>query len=545
MGSTFTEHHHMNHFIRPEQRPAWQALQTLADVPMPHLRELLQDSARNNALQFEAAGIQADASRQRVTPAVMQALLQLADDSHVLPQAQAMFKGEAINTTEHRPVLHMALRGDHVVSPPWGAAIMADVQRELTRFTDFAESLRAGHVQGFKGETITDVVNLGIGGSDLGPRMATEALGQLSPELKTPPVRVHYVSNVDPWCLATTLAPLNPARTLFIVQSKTFTTQETLTLAASAKRWLQDAGCSTSQLPQQLVAVTAKPSLAQADGFLPAHCFVFWDWVGGRYSVWSAIGLPLAIAIGKTAFLHMLEGGRAMDHHFTNTPPTRNLPLLMALWGIWNRNFLGATTHNIAPYASPLGKFASFLQQMDMESNGKSTHIDGSPVQIATSPVLWGGLGIDGQHAYFQLIHQGQHLVPMDFIGLRTERSPLPFAAEHHRVVLLNMQAQAQALAVGRTPEETTQALRDSGLDESDVKRLTPHRSYPGNVPSSTIWVDALTPRSMGALMALYEHKIFCQAAVWGIHAYDQWGVELGKKMAQDIEKSQTASNKS
>jgi glucose-6-phosphate isomerase len=266
--------------------------------------------------------------------------------------------------------------------------------------------------------------------------------------------------------------------------------------------------------------------------------------VGGRYSVWSAIGLPLAISIGAFAFQDMLLGARAMDEHFMTAPKESNLPLLMALLGVWNRNFLGATTHNIAPYASPLGKFASFLQQMDMESNGKSTHIDGSPVQIATSPVLWGGLGIDGQHAYFQLIHQGQHLVPMDFIGLRTERSPLPFAAEHHRVVLLNMQAQAQALAVGRTPEETAQALRDSGLDESDVKRLTPHRSYPGNVPSSTIWVDALTPRSMGALMALYEHKIFCQAAVWGIHAYDQWGVELGKKMAQDIEHSQAGKNK-
>ena len=221
--------------------------------------------------------------------------------------------------------------------------------------------------------------------------------------------------------------------------------------------------------------------------------------------------------------------------------PVLLMPLLMALLGIWNRNFLGATTHNIAPYASPLGKFASFLQQMDMESNGKGTHVDGSPVEIATAPVLWGGLGIDGQHAYFQLIHQGKHLVPMDFIGLRTERSPLPFAAEHHRVVLLNMQAQAQALAIGRTPEETMRELRDSGMDEAEVQRLAPHRSYPGNVPSTTIWVDALTPRSMGALMALYEHKVFCQAAIWGIHAYDQWGVELGKKMAKDIEAAEAA----
>jgi glucose-6-phosphate isomerase len=339
---------------------------------------------------------------------------------------------------------------------------------------------------------------------------------------------VHYVSNVDAWSLYTTLATLNPARTAFVVQSKTFTTQETMTLATSAKRWLLDAGCPEGQLHQHLIAVTANPQISQAQGFSPEHTFGFWDWVGGRYSVWSAIGLPLAISIGAFAFQDMLLGARAMDEHFMSAPKDQNLPLLMALLGVWNRNFLGATTHNIAPYASPLGKFASFLQQMDMESNGKRTHIDGSPVEVATAPVLWGGLGIDGQHAYFQLIHQGQHLVPMDFIGLRTERSPLPFAAEHHRVVLLNMQAQAQALAIGRSPEET-------------VQRLAPHRSYPGNVPSTTIWVDALTPRSMGALMALYEHKVFCQAAIWGIHAYDQWGVELGKKMAKDMEAAEAA----
>lgn len=532
----------MTPFTRPEQRPAWQALQALADAPMPHLRELLQDSTRNGALQFEAAGIQADASRQRVTPAVMQALLQLADESHVLSQAQAMFHGEAINATEQRPVLHVALRGSspntapEPTSAPWGAAISAEVQRELHRFTDFADSLRAGRVLGFTGEAITDVVNLGIGGSDLGPRMATEALGQLSPEVKSPPVRVHHVSNVDPWCLATTLAPLNPARTLFIVQSKTFTTQETLTLAASAKRWLQDAGCSTSQLPRQLVAVTAKPALAQADGFLPEHCFVFWDWVGGRYSVWSAIGLPLAIAIGKTAFLHMLEGGQAMDRHFTQAPAARNLPLLMALWGIWNRNFLGAATHHVAPYAAPLGRLVPFLQQMDMESNGKRVHVDGSIASVGTSPVLWGGLGIDGQHAYFQLLHQGQHLVPIDFIGVRQGHAGLPLAAEHQRVVLLNLQAQAQALALGRSEADTAHMLQSSGMPAAQARALAPHRSFTGNVPSTVLWLEQLTPHSLGALIALYEHKVFCQAAVWGVHAYDQWGVELGKTLAKAME---------
>jgi glucose-6-phosphate isomerase len=526
----------MIHFNRPEQRPAWQALQALADAPATHLRELLQDSSRNASLQFEAAGIQADASRQRVTPAVMQALLQLASESHVLEQAQAMFKGDAINTTEHRPVLHMALRAGQSASPPWGAAIAADVQRELTRFTDFAERLRHCELKGFKGQAITDVVNLGIGGSDLGPRMATEALSQLSADLKAPAVRLHHVSNVDPWSLATTLAPLDASRTLFIVQSKTFTTQETLTLAASAKRWLQDAGCSTSQLPQQLVAVTAKPSLAQADGFLPEHCFVFWDWVGGRYSVWSAIGLPLAIAIGRDAFLQMLAGGQAMDQHVMHTPPERNLPLLMALWGVWNRNFLGASTHHVAPYAAPLGRLVPFLQQMDMESNGKRVHVDGSIASVGTAPVLWGGLGIDGQHAYFQLLHQGQHLVPMDFIGVRQGHAGLPLAAEHQRVVLLNLQAQTQALALGRSVADTAQMLRDGGMSASDAQALAPHRSFAGNVPSTVLWLEQLTPHSLGALIALYEHKVFYQAAIWGVHAYDQWGVELGKTMAKAME---------
>jgi glucose-6-phosphate isomerase len=534
----------MKPFIPPQHRQAWKALQTLSQSAQPHLRELLKDPKRVEQWQVSGAGISIDYSRQRVTAEVLQQLLALADESQVMAQAEAMFRGDAINTTEQRAVLHVALRGSHVPNPPWGASISKAVGHELLRVCMFAEKVREGQLKGHAGESITDVVNLGIGGSDLGPRMTTEALSHLTRESYKNKVRVHYVSNVDAWSLYTTLATLDPARTAFVVQSKTFTTQETMTLAALAKRWLLDAGCPEGQLHQHLIAVTANPEISEAQGFTPAHTFGFWDWVGGRYSVWSAIGLPLAISIGAFAFQDMLLGARAMDEHFMSAPKDQNLPLLMALFGVWNRNFLGATTHNIAPYASPLGKFASFLQQMDMESNGKRTHIDGSPVEVATAPVLWGGLGIDGQHAYFQLIHQGQHLVPMDFIGLRTERSPLPFAAEHHRVVLLNMQAQAQALAMGRSPEETVQALRDSGLEEAEVQRLTPHRSYPGNVPSSTIWVDALTPRSMGALMALYEHKVFCQAAIWGVHAYDQWGVELGKKMAKDMEAAEAARHK-
>lgn len=529
----------MTTFIAPQDRAAWKTLTQLAQQPELHLRKLLQDKSRVERYQADGAGLRIDFSRQRVDDTVLAALLELAEQSQVQEQARALFSGEPVNATERRAALHVALRGSHVPQPPWGSAISKQVADELRRVCAFAEKVREGKLMGWQGQAITDVVNLGIGGSDLGPRMTTEALSHLTRESFADKVRVHYVSNVDAWSLYTVLATLDPSRTAFVIQSKTFTTQETLTLANSAQRWLLDAGCPRDQMAAHLIAVTAHPELAAREGYAADHTFRLWDWVGGRYSVWSAIGLPLAMAIGAFAFQDMLLGARAMDEHFLTAPPEQNLPLLMALFGIWNGNFLGAHSLNIAPYASPLGKLAPFLQQLEMESNGKSTHVDGSPVQVQTAPVLWGGLGIDGQHAYFQLIHQGKHLVPIDFIGLRTERSPLPLAAEHHRVVLLNMHAQADALALGRTLTETQDALRAQGLPEAEVQRLAPHRSYAGNVPSTTLWIDALTPRSMGALIALYEHKVFCQSAIWGIHPYDQWGVELGKTLAKEMEQGE------
>jgi len=526
----------MQPFIPPQHRQAWQALALLASDSHLQLRTLLSDARRNEAMHIQAAGIALDFSHQRISSAVMTQLLALAHASQVKEQALAMFQGQAINRTENRAVLHVALRGSHVAHPPWGEAISTQVAAELMRVCLFAEKVRSGGLQGFTQATITDVVNLGIGGSDLGPRMTTGALVNQSQPRGGHPVKVHYVSNVDAWSLHATLQNLDPARTAFIVQSKTFTTQETMTLLASAKRWLLDGGCPQSQLTQHLIAVTASPAIATAHGFVAEHMFTFWDWVGGRYSIWSAIGLPLAIAIGATGFQELLAGARAMDEHFLEAKPERNLPLVMALIDVWNINFLGASTHLIAPYAAALNKFASFLQQMEMESNGKHTHVDGSKVSIATAPLVWGSLGIDGQHAYFQLIHQGTHLVPIDFIGVREEHTPMPLAAEHHRVVMLNMQAQARALAEGRSEADTLQLLMHSGMAEDEALRLAPHRSYPGNIPSSTVWMDALTPRSLGALIALYEHKVFCQAAIWGIHAYDQWGVELGKTIAKEIE---------
>ena len=522
-------------FIPPQERSAWKALSALAHQA-PHLRELLAQPERPTRYRAQGAGLTLDFSHQRVTDEVLNKLFELAEASDVQGQWKKMIAGEPVNATENRPVLHVALRGSHLSDAPWGQAISDQVRHELDRVCAFAERLRHGQVTGHSGLPITHVVNLGIGGSDLGPRMTTRALEHLTRESFDRKVSVHYVSNVDAWDLYTTLARLDPAQTAFIVQSKTFTTQETMTLAASAKRWLLDGGCPEHALHAHLVAVTATPDLPLQQGFSSEHTFQFWDWVGGRYSVWSAIGLPLTIAIGAEAFRDFLAGARAMDEHFDRAPTSQNLPLLMALLGIWNRNFLGAPSLNIAPYAAPLEQFASFLQQLEMESNGKGTHVDGSPVQIDTSALVWGGLGINGQHAYFQMIHQGKHLVPIDFIGVRQEHSPLPLAHEHHRVVMLNLQAQARAFALGRTPQETAERLRQEGLDEHEVARLTPHRSYPGNIPSSTLWMDALTPQSLGSLIALYEHKVFCQAAIWGIHAFDQWGVELGKSMTRALE---------
>ncbi|MGE0098686.1 MAG: glucose-6-phosphate isomerase [Hydrogenophaga sp.] len=516
----------------PTSLPAWTRLQTLAAQPIPHLRELLAETGRTTRFTHSVAGITLDASRQRLTPAIEQALLELAQQSSLAEQRDAMFRGDAINATEDRPVLHVALRGDPLHTGPWGQPVQAEVQRELSRVCDFAESLSAGAVRGHTGEAITDVVNIGIGGSDLGPRMATEALAHLA-HPAVPGPRVHFVSNPDAWALHSVLRGLHAARTLLVVSSKTFTTQETLTNAASAQRWLIDHGCPQADLHLHLAAITASPNKATQLGYPAERTFLFWDWVGGRYSVWSALGLPLALAIGAANFRDFLAGAREMDQHFAEAPLAQNMPVLMALNGVWNRNFLRLPTHLIVPYASRLARFTPFVQQMDMESNGKRTHIDGTPAKVDTGPIVWGGLGIDGQHAYFQLVHQGQHTVPVDFIGVNNEDTPLPLAATHHAVVNLNLRAQAEAMACGRNLQATQAALEKEGMDPARAAVLAPHRCFEGNIPSHVLWLDRLDPQRLGALIALYEHKVFTQAAIWRINAFDQWGVELGKTMAK------------
>ncbi|MCW5655325.1 glucose-6-phosphate isomerase [Hydrogenophaga sp.] len=525
----------------PTTLPAWHQLQALADAPVPHLRELLAEPGRATRLTHSAAGITLDASRQRVTPAIEQALAALAGQADLAAQREAMFRGDAINTTEDRPVLHVALRGDPLHTGPWGHAVQAEVQRELARVCDFADALAAGAVKGHSDQPITDVVNIGIGGSDLGPRMAADALAHLT-DPAVPGPRVHFVSNPDAWALHSVLRGLDPARTLLVVSSKTFTTQETLTNAASAQRWLTDGGCPADRLHRHLVAITASPAQSARLGYPAERTFLFWDWVGGRYSVWSALGLALAIAIGAANFRDFLAGARAMDEHFRQAPLPQNLPVLMALHGIWNRNFLRLPTHLIVPYASRLARFTPFVQQMDMESNGKHTHLDGTPATVDTGPIVWGGLGIDGQHAYFQLVHQGRHTVPVDFIGVQNEDTPLPLAATHHAVVNLNLRAQAEAMARGRSLEDTRAQLLKDGLSAAQAQALAGHRSFDGNIPSHVLWLDRLDPQRLGALIALYEHKVFTQAAIWRINAYDQWGVELGKTMAKAMEKAATAS---
>ena len=524
----------MSAFTPPQRRAAWQALELLAKRGVPSIAQLQSAKDRSSRFCASAAGLTLEYDHQRVSTVIMEALLELAHQSHVFQKAQSMFNGEHINTTEGRSALHVALRGSLVPSPPWGQTIADAVLVEIERFYGFAEQLRGQLISGYTQQSITDVVNLGIGGSDLGPRMVCEALRE-NPRFSHP-VNVHFVSNVDAWSLYSTIKNLNPERTAFIVQSKSFSTQETMLLARSAKEWLRASGCPQESLSKHLIAVTANPKVAQSQGYLPQQTFHLWDWVGGRYSIWSSIGLPLAIAIGSEGFKEFLAGGHAMDQHFLNAPAQDNLPLLMALLGIWNRNFLGAPTHLIAPYLYPLAKFTSFIQQMDMESNGKQIHHDGTSASIATGPILWGGLGNDGQHAYFQLIHQGQHLIPVDFIGQRLSNCPMPGSEEHHRLVLLNLKAQRKAMALGRDAAQTQKELLESGLTPEQALALTPHRTFLGNVPSSTIWFDELDAKTLGSLIALYEHKIFCQACIWEINAFDQWGVELGKKMALELD---------
>jgi len=510
--------------------PAWQALgRHHGAVRDLRLRDLFAaDARRAERLSFEAAGIHADVSKHRITAETVELLLALARERRVAEHRDAMLRGEHVNRTENRPALHVALRmprGRSLVVD--GRDVVRDVHEVLDRMAAFADRVRSGEWRGRTGERIRAVVNIGIGGSDLGPAMAYEALREFSDRELT----VRFVSNVDATDLVEKLRGLDPAATLVIVSSKTFTTVETMTNARGARQWLLDGlGGDGAAIAKHVVAVSTNLEAVAEFGIDPANAFGFWDWVGGRYSMDSAIGLSTMVAIGPEGFRDMLAGFHAVDEHFAGAPLERNLPVLMGLLGVWYRDFFGTQTHAVLPYEQYLARFPAYLQQLVMESNGKRVTLDGDPVDAGTAPVVWGEPGTNGQHSFHQLLHQGTVLVPADIIAFARASNPL---GEHQDLLLANALAQAQALAFGRTPEE----LGAGGVPE----RLVPHKAMPGDRPSTFLLLERLTPFALGSLVALYEHVVFTQGAIWGIDSFDQWGVELGKELAVALAPAVTA----
>jgi glucose-6-phosphate isomerase len=494
------------------------------------MRELFsREPARFARFSIEAAGLLLDYSKNRISETTMRLLLALARERNVEQRRDAMFAGEKINTTEQRPVLHTALRAPRTETLLVdGQNVMQEVHAVLDHIKVFSDRVRSGQWLGSSSKPITDIVNIGIGGSDLGPEMVCRALRSFS----HPRISSHFVSNVDGHDLDAVLGKINRETTLFIVASKTFTTRETMMNAQSARAWFLKER-KEADLPKHFVAVSTNTQAVRAFGIDPENMFPFWDWVGGRYSVWSAIGLPVALAIGFERFSEFLAGAHAMDQHFRSAPLEQNMPVILALVGIWNRNFLGSASISIAPYHQDLNQFPAYLQQLEMESNGKRVALDGSALDFKTCPLIWGDVGTNGQHAYFQLLHQGTDITPVDFIAALKPSHGLPV---HHSVLLANCFAQSEAFMKGKTGDEVRVEMRTQGLPEAEIEALIPHRTFPGNRPSNTILMDALTPSALGALIALYEHKVFVQGVLWDINSFDQWGVELGKVLARNIE---------
>lgn len=510
---------------------AWRRLakraETTAGVAMRDL--FAADPGRAERYVLEAAGLRLDYAKNRIDDETLRLLIDLAEQQDVAGWRTQMFGGEAVNATEGRAALHVALRAPADAGFATGGVMAGpQIAAVLAQMDGFVERVRAGDWRGWRGHAITDVVNIGIGGSDLGPAMAAQAL---APYLH-PEIALHFVSNVDGTHLAETLAALDPETTLFVVASKTFTTQETLTNAHSAKRWLLDSGATEKDVAKHFVAVSTNAAEVTKFGIDAANMFQFWDWVGGRYSMWSAIGLSLAIGIGMDNFRALLAGARAMDLHFETAPLGANMPVVMALLGVWNGNFLGAAAHAVLPYDQSLARFPAYLQQLDMESNGKSVDRDGRPVDYATGPVIFGEPGTNGQHAFYQLIHQGTQIIPCDFIVPAETHHPL---GDHHNILLSNALAQSKALMFGKTAGEVRTEMTAAGRSEAEIERLTPHRVFSGNRPSNTLTMRKLEPATLGALTALYEHKVFVQSVIWNINPFDQWGVELGKQLAGPI----------
>jgi glucose-6-phosphate isomerase len=506
------------------KRPAWKALEDhYKSIQKTHLRNLFADDPkRGERLTVEALGIYLDYSKNRVTDETLKLLVQLAEESGLQARVDAMFRGEKINITEKRAVLHVALRA------PRGTSIVVDgenvvpaVHAVLDKMTDFSNRVRSGAWKGHTGKRIRNVINVGIGGSDLGPVMAYEALKHYSDRTMT----FRFVSNVDGTDFAEAVRDLDPSETLFIISSKTFTTLETMTNAHSARDWtLAGLGGDEKSIAKHFVAVSTNTAEVSKFGIDTANMFGFWDWVGGRYSMDSAIGLSTMLAIGPENFRSMLDGFHQVDEHFRSTPFERNLPVLMGLLAVWYNNFFGAQTVAVLPYEQYLKRFPAYLQQLTMESNGKHVTLEGTPVEYDTGPIYWGEPGTNGQHSFYQLIHQGTRLIPCDFIGFAKALNPV---GRHHDMLLANVFAQTEALAFGKTPEQVKA--------EGTPDWLVPHRVFEGNRPSNTMLAEQLTPEVLGKLVALYEHSVFTQGTIWNINSFDQWGVELGKALAQRI----------
>ncbi|BAK74968.1 glucose-6-phosphate isomerase [Pseudogulbenkiania sp. NH8B] len=511
--------------------PAWQQLwEHFADAKQLHMRELFEsDPERAERYALEVGGLLLDYSKNRLTDDTLQLLMQLAREAGLPARIKAMFKGEKLNVTESRAVLHVALR-NRTNSPILvdGEDVMPKVNRVLERMGRFAHAVRSGEWLGYTNQPITDIVNIGIGGSDLGPLMVCSALRPYA----HPRMNMHFVSNVDGAQLKETLKRVHPETTLFVIESKTFTTQETLTNALTARDWFVQRARDEKAVAKHFVAVSTNQQAVADFGIDPANMFEFWDWVGGRYSLWSAIGLPIMLYLGEENFVELLNGAHLMDQHFRNAPLEANMPVLLAMIGVWYINFYGGGSHVIAPYDQYLHRLPAFIQQLDMESNGKQVMLDGNPVDFETAPIIWGETGINGQHAFFQLLHQGTHISPIDLIASLENRSSLP---GHHEILLANVFAQAEAFMRGKTADEVRAELTAQGVTGEALEKLVPHKVFGGNRPTNTLLMSRLDPRNLGSLIALYEHKIFVQGVIWHINSFDQWGVELGKQLAKTI----------
>ena len=515
--------------------PVWQALcRHQKTIVASNMRDLFtQDTNRFDKFSFQLDDMLFDFSKHRINDETLPLLLQLAKEAQLENWRDRMFAGEKINITENRAVLHTALRNrsNRPVLVD-GVDVMPEVNAVLAQMRDFSEKVRSGAWLGYTGKRITDVVNIGIGGSDLGPVMVCDALKPYA----SADLAVHFVSNIDGAHLMRALEKCQPETTLFIVASKTFTTQETMTNAISARTWFLNKAQDNAHVAKHFVALSTNAKAVTDFGIDQANMFAFWDWVGGRYSLWSAIGLSIALYVGMDHFEALLSGAHEMDQHFQTAPLEENMPVIMALIGIWYNNFFDVATHAILPYDQGMSRFPAYLQQADMESNGKFICRDGKRIQYKTGPVIWGEAGTNGQHAFYQLIHQGTQVVPCDFLmPVHSHYAIGKHGYAHHKILLANFLAQTQALMLGKTPDEARLELQEQGLTGAELENLLPHKVFEGNRPSTSILFDKLTPNTLGKLIALYEHKIFVQGMIWDINSYDQWGVEYGKQIAQEI----------